>query len=114
MTVPVSDAHAAKYEALALKLGKAALRALVPVPLVEVRAALDAGDKHLNTIPLRKWDAAAGRLVHAGRGRSHNADANFDHRHDMQRNHPVFPLGMPLSKRVCLLKHVARQAAEAL
>lgn len=51
--------HFKKFNKLAHKLGWHKVLELVPVPLTHVRAALDAGDEHLNTIPLHLWDNAA-------------------------------------------------------
>lgn len=75
--------HAKKYEALAQKLGIEKLKALIPVPPERVRRALERGDKHLNTIPLRKWDTAAFEL-------------NLREK------------GLSMSEGVCVLKHVAK------
>lgn len=50
--------YAKKYEELARKIGIDELKNLIPASREKVRKALERGDKHLNTIPLRKWDAA--------------------------------------------------------
>lgn len=73
--------HAKKYEALAQKLGVEKLRALIPVSAEKIRAALERGDKHLNSIKLRKWDAAGEAI----RGQ-----------------------GLSMAEKVCVLKHVAK------
>src|SRR4029077_7415840 len=73
--------HAKKYEALAQKLGVESLRALMPVSAQKIRAALERGDKHLNSISLRKWDAAGTSI----RGK-----------------------GLSMAEKVCVLKHVAK------
>lgn len=77
---PEDIAHAEKYEKIAQKIGIDVLRELIPASRAKIREALERGDKHLNTIPLRKWDAAA----------------------DMIR----LP-GLSLSEKVSALKHVA-------
>lgn len=73
--------HAKKYEALAQKLGIEKLRALMPVSAAKIRAALEKGDKHLNSIRLRKWDEAGTAI----RGE-----------------------GLSMAEKVCVLKHVAK------
>lgn len=77
--------HFDKYQALADKLGWDALRALVPFKIETIADRLDRGDQHLNSLALSRWDTAA-FAIH----------------------------GIPLSQRVCVLKHVARVAALAL
>lgn len=54
--------HAKKYEALAQELGIDFLRGYMPVGAERIRRALERGDKHLNTIPLRLWDEQARML----------------------------------------------------
>lgn len=44
-------------------LGLDALAQLVPFSIDEVKAALDAGDNALNSLPLKKWDYAAGFII---------------------------------------------------
>ena len=73
--------HAKKYEALAQKLGIEDLKKLIPVSPEKIRAALEKGDKHLNSIKLRKWDAAGMAI----RGQ-----------------------GLSMAEKVCVLKHVAK------
>ncbi len=75
--------HAKKYEELARKLGVEKIVPLIPASRERVRQALTRGDKHLNSIPLRKWDSAALQL------------------HLRER-------GLSLSEGVCVLKHVAK------
>lgn len=72
--------YAKKYEDLVQRLGIENLKNLIPASPEKVRAALQRGDKYLNTIPLRKWDAAAAGIA--------------------------FP-GLSLSEKVGALKHVA-------
>ncbi len=73
--------HAEKCEALARQIGIEDLQALIPAPPERIRRALETGDSHLNTIPLRKWDAAAEAIT---------------------------TRGLSLSDKVCSLKHVAK------
>ena len=54
--------HYIKYEALAQAIGINELAALVPATRKKIRAAIANGDKHLNTIPLHKWDHARPRI----------------------------------------------------
>ena len=66
-----------------------------PVPLADIKAALEAGDEHLNTIPLQKWDRAVDRLV------SYTLSKAFKARGDYAT----------LAGLVCSLKQAARDAA---
>jgi hypothetical protein len=75
--------HARKYEELAKKIGIEKVKESIPVSPAKVRQALERGDKHLNSISLRKWDQAALNLSLRERGLS-------------------------LSEGVCVLKHVAK------
>jgi hypothetical protein len=72
--------HAKKYDDLAKKIGIEFLRELIPASPEKVQKALASGDKYLNSIPLRKWDAAAMSIQERG---------------------------LSLSEKVCALKHVA-------
>lgn len=78
---PGDIAHAEKYEQVAQVIGIDVLRDLIPAPPEKVQKALERGDKYLNTIPLYKWDAAAGMLSAPD---------------------------LSLSDKVCALKHVAK------
>jgi hypothetical protein len=73
---------AAKCEAIAQRIGIALLKELIPASPEQIRKALETGDKHLNTIPLRKWDQAALGIP--------------------------YMKGLSLSDKVCALKHVAQ------
>lgn len=81
MMDPADIEHAKKYEELSQRIGIEELKALIPVSPEKIRSALSRGDQHLNTIQLRKWDAAAMKIQ--------------------------FP-GLSLSQKVSALKHVAR------
>jgi len=112
------SAHTDKYRALYFRAGPAALRRIV-APLVErTLAALDAGDEHLNTIPLATWDglalsgySALGPCPCCGQKRP---DPRFGPdwpgvalretaRKEPWRSAPA----MSLAERVCLLKYTA-------
>ncbi len=81
LTLDAGDiAHAEKYEEIAQDLGVDFLKTLIPASPEKIRKALERGDKSLNSIPLRKWDAAS-----------------------MQVRVP----GLSLSEKVSALKHVA-------
>lgn len=75
--------HARKYDDLAKKIGIEKIKSLIPVSSAKVRQALERGDRHLNSISLRKWDQAALNLSLRERG-------------------------LTLSEGVCVLKHVAK------
>jgi hypothetical protein len=76
--------HAKKYEEVARNIGIDALVGLIPASPEKIRKALDHGDKHLNTIPLRKWDDAAAAIPRE------------------------LVKGLSLAEKVCALKHVAK------
>lgn len=76
--------------------GPEAFRPRLPVPLAEIRAALAAGDKHLNTISLHAWD------MHAAPVPARVAAA--------MRERGDYPT---LGGAVCVLKEAARRLAEA-
>ena len=44
-------------------LGLDNLAQLVPFSIDEIKVALDAGDKALNSLPIKKWDYAAGFII---------------------------------------------------
>jgi len=108
--------HETRMEALAAALGFDALAKLVPFPVERIRAALEAGDEHLNTLPLARWDCAA-----------LNRPFNFrDEQFYRFGDWPEIPLRLSasdkslpwhkrpsssLSDRVCVLKYVARRLA---
>lgn len=76
--------HAKKYEEVARNIGIDILADLIPASPEKIRKALEHGDKHLNTIPLRKWDDAAAAIP----------------RERVK--------GLSLAEKVCALKHVAK------
>ena len=82
-----------KYETIAQDIGIDTLKAMVPAKKTEIVKALSDGDEYLNSIPLQKWDAAAGYY-----GQGANIQMSW---------HQLFK-GMSLAERVCTLKHVAR------
>lgn len=78
---PEEAEWAKKCDDNAKRIGIDLLKSLIPASHERVRRALETNDPHLNTIPLRDWDAAVASL-HAP--------------------------GLSLSEKVCALKHVAR------
>lgn len=78
--------HFEKYEAMAQAIGIDKLVNMVPFTQGEVRTALANGDTHLNSLPLRKWDAM--------------------HMWVRMSAAPHYRT-WPLSYTVCVLKHVA-------
>lgn len=80
---PGAVEHARKYDALARQIGIDLLVELMPVSREKIQKALERGDHYLNTIPLRKWDAAGARIEPHGRNLS-------------------------MAEKVSLLKHVAK------
>lgn len=81
---PEDVEFAKRCDGIAKKIGVELLREIIPASPERIRKALETGDSHLNTIPLRKWDQAAGQI-------------------------PYLPSkGLSLSEKVCALKHVAK------
>ena len=76
--------HAKKYEEIARRIGIDILAQLIPASPERIQRALDHGDKHVNSISIRKWDQAAALIP------------------------PEQARGLSLSDKVCALKHVAR------
>ena len=100
--------HETKYEALAQKLGIEALKWLVPAKPEEIRQALVAGDEHLNTIQLPRWDRAAGvrpawKLFSSDWPQT---ELRISARRSDLPWHKEPTLS--LAERVCVLKHVAK------
>jgi len=91
--------HEKKYDKIAQRIGIEALKKCLPVSAESVKRALEAGDEHLNTIPLHLWDRAAGnRSFHKG---DIFLSWNEPWTKDKAR-------GLSLAERVCTLKHVAK------
>ncbi len=122
--------HQRKYDALARKLGWSLLIRLVPVPLERIRAVLDAGDEHLNSIPLKLWDGAAldqrrdapwtvecpaygcKHLNPEHTGVGEGSDWPYSRLRETARSMPwSADPNLSLAERVCALKHVARVEA---
>ena len=93
--------HTDKYDGLIAQMGGLdQFWDMIPVGVDKIRAALDNGDEHLNTIPLHVWDRAAG----------------YDYR-NMNIHLPNIPQegwikGMSLAERVCTLKRAAVRIAQ--
>jgi hypothetical protein len=85
--------HFNKYEAAAQRLDVEKLKAALPFSEVQIRKALAAGDLHLNTLAMARWDFTAGgtRFIPT------LFKGMFEGRN-----------GSSLAERVCVLKHVAR------
>lgn len=119
--------HHDRMAKLAQELGFDKLRALVPVSIDRVRDALRKGDEHLNTIGLHLWDRAAvrsstfepptartGFYPSLGIGFLQGKDEPYATLRASARGEPwCAKPGLSLSERVCVLKHVAREAARA-
>lgn len=111
--------HETKYEALAQLLGVECLKALVPATPEQVQAALAAGDEHLNSIPLGRWDGAAGVLGShvtvacptCGTKKAFGSPTEWPYP-QLQHTAKMEPWRrsprLSLAERVCVLKHVAR------
>lgn len=113
-----------KCSALIDKLGRENLRPLLP-SIATVRAALAAGDEHLNTINLVVWDRAAGVGSQMGSskpcptcGQRWFSPSNDWPHGDLRTTAKRPPWNaaptLSLSERVCVLKELARQLAEGV
>lgn len=95
--------HVQKYEQIAQSIGVDVLLPLLPrrASPARVKAALDSGDEHLNTIPLSCWDRAAGYVHREVRDELHGPE-------NVPTPAPLRGRSLSLAERVCVLKHVAR------
>ena len=124
-----SREHFEKYDALAHWLGWNALAALVPFPPERVRAALQAGDEHLNTLSLVSWDRKHGyepdklkpevcsccgqvKPVTARREAGVWGLVRAAIKRDREAGRTPLVTAWSLSDTVCVLKHVAKCAAQ--
>lgn len=86
-------------------LGLDALAQLVPFSIDEIKAALAADDTALNTLPIKKWDYAAGFIINGNNVQPIPCQlAGLLTQHGIDAWSP--------SQCVSLLKTVARQIAE--
>lgn len=114
--------HEQKYDELARWLGIDALLKLVPFSYDAVQRALAEGDKHLNTLPLKRWDAQHGvppgevqrcptcKQVIAQQGRDEGVWGLIRLRLRQERRHGGVRkrFAWSLSDTVCVLKHAAK------
>ena len=98
-------AHYQEFETLAQKIGIGKLVRAVPADETEIRSVLSQGDKHLNLIPLFRWDMAA-----IGTGERARATYGWGRPEDYRAlpGNIFYGMGLSLADRVCVLKHVAR------
>uniref|UniRef100_A0A6M3LSB9 Uncharacterized protein n=1 Tax=viral metagenome TaxID=1070528 RepID=A0A6M3LSB9_9ZZZZ len=101
--IEMNNEHYDKYEALSQKIGIEALRAIIPVTKEKIRAALENGDEHLNSISLHLWDKAAGMIPK----RNYCTTKEFYVSWESPFTSGVAN-GLSLAERVCILKHVAQ------
>lgn len=104
---PVS--HSEKYRRAIVKLdGLNVIKAFIPFSIAEIKAALEKGDKYLNTLRLCSWDRAAGYQSYC------NLCENISHgQWGIQRlmcDHHLTTYSC--AEIVCLLKEAARWLAE--
>lgn len=95
--------HEKKYDKIAQRIGIEALKKCLPFSAKSVKRALEAGDEHLNTIPLPLWDKAAGNRpspypLHKG-----GIFLSWDEPWTKDKAR-----GLSLAERVYILKHVAK------
>jgi hypothetical protein len=96
------NAHYKKYEHLAQKIGISELKKLIPFTPEQIRNALKSGDEYLNTLPLSKWDKAAGLLYPYGQYKISFLSPWDKIKYDR----------LSLAERVCILKYVAKHHLE--
>lgn len=99
----ISTAHYQKYEILASRIGIQALKRVLPASAKEIITALEKDDHHLNTIPLAKWDKAAGYISGLENYSDGPTRLSFAGPWSSPDAH-----NLSLAERVCVLKHVAR------
>lgn len=108
--------HFDKYDALAAEIGIARIIEAIPFSADSVRRALDSGDQHLNSLPLRKWDQAVGYQEFRTLGGPTVTCPTCGHKKPKSRklSDREFVRFKPFehgphsaAERVCLLKHVA-------
>lgn len=103
--------HYEKYQALAEELDLAAMAELIPATRARIQAALDAGDEHLNTIPLALWDSAVGYTARRVKKACACCGVTSLVEDTTRRDAPVWKLRngrrLDVCYRLCVLKHVA-------
>jgi hypothetical protein len=111
-----SQEHFDKYEAMAQRIGIDRLVAVLeamPLSPARVQRALDSGDEHLNSIPLREWDRATG-WYDKGTGKQEKCPCCKQMRvvktgdREFCRLEPFQDGPHSAAERTCVLKHVAR------
>jgi hypothetical protein len=112
-----SQEHFDKYEALAQRIGIDRLVAVLKHMSLtpgRIQRALDQGDEHLNSIPLRMWDAAVGYYEPSYMKPKMQTCPTCGHKHAVGFDQRAFLRLEPFqdgphsaAERVCLLKHVA-------
>lgn len=97
--------HAEVYDRIVDYLGGlSAVAPYIPFEIEKIREALKK-DEHLNNLPLRIWDTAAGFRIEGP-----NATPTFGELWDLYRANGI-NLACPATG-VCILKHAARRIAE--
>lgn len=99
--------HRAIYQRAVERFGGLeVIKPLIPFSLEQIKKALECGDEHLNTLPIRKWDSASGFYC---RGASCTPQFGADI-WNLYRKHGVTSASN--AQGVCLLKEAARMWAE--
>ena len=95
--------HEKKYDKIAQRIGIEALKKCLPFSAKSVKRALEAGDEHLNTIPLPLWDKAAGNRPSSYPLHKGGVFLSWDEPWTKDKAR-----GLSLAERVYILKHVAK------
>lgn len=95
--------HEKKYDKIAQRIGIEALKKCLPFSAKSVKRALEAGDEHLNTIPLPLWDKAAGNRPSSYPLHKGGIFLSWDEPWTKDKAR-----GLSLAERVYILKHVAK------
>ena len=95
--------HEKKYDKIAQRIGIEALKKCLPFSAKSVKRALEAGDEHLNTIPLPSWDKAAGNRPSSYPLHKEGVFLSWDEPWTKDKAR-----GLSLAERVYILKHVAK------
>ena len=90
-------------------LGLSNLAPLIPFTKEQIKAALESGDEHLNSLPIREWDRAAGFVF------TRTDEEEFMHRVPSGLTPLLLQHGINVyscSQCVSLLKYAAKQIAK--
>lgn len=98
--------HESVMRSAVATLGLSNLAPLIPFTKAQIKAALESGDEHLNTLPIKEWDRAAGFIF------TRTDEEEFMHRVPSGLTPLLLQHGInaySCSQCVSLLKYAAKQ-----